>query len=143
MTTHSIFLPQETQEQYEKAKNMTSADDPPRLEGVWCASREEKRAITNSSRKNEAAGPTQKQHSFVDVSGGYSKVWCYTEEYIIGTWNIRSMNKGKLDVVKQEMAKVSIDILRIRELKWTEMGKFNSDDHYFYHCVQESIEEKE
>ena len=49
------------------------------------------------------------------------------------------MNKGKLDVVKQEMAKVSIDILRIRDLKWTEMGKFNSDDHYIYYCGQKSL----
>ena len=53
------------------------------------------------------------------------------------------MNKGKLDIVKQEMASVSIDILRTKELKWTGMGKFNSDDHYFYHCGQQSIEERE
>ena len=58
-------------------------------------------------------------------------------------WNIRSMNKGKLDVVKQEMVRVNIDILKIRELKWTGTGKFNSDDHYFYHCGQETIEERE
>ena len=57
----------------------------------------------------------------------------------MGTWNVRSMNQAKLDVVKQEMAKVNIDILEISELKWTQMGKFNSEDHYIYYCGQESL----
>ena len=57
----------------------------------------------------------------------------------IGTWNVRSMNQGKLEVVKQEMARVKVDILGISELKWTEMGEFNSDDHYIYYCGQESL----
>ena len=57
----------------------------------------------------------------------------------IGTWNVRSMNQGKLEVVKQEMARVKVDILGISELKWTGMGEFNSDDHYIYHCGQESL----
>ena len=61
------------------------------------------------------------------------------EQYCIGTWNVRSMNQGKLEVVKQEMARVNIDILGISELKWTEMGEFNSDDHYIYYCGQESL----
>ena len=61
------------------------------------------------------------------------------EQYCIGTWNVRSMNQGKLDVVKQEMARVTIDILGISELKWTGMGEFNSDDHYIYYCGQESL----
>ena len=69
----------------------------------------------------------------MDVSGGESKVWCYKEQYCIGTWNIRSMNQGKLEVVKQKMARVNINILEIRELKWTGMGEFNSDDHYIYY----------
>ena len=56
-----------------------------------------------------------------------------------GTWNVRSMNQGKLEVVKQEMARVNVDILGISELKWTEMGEFNSDDHYIYYCGQESL----
>ena len=77
---------------------------------------EEWKAITNNSRKYEAAGPKQKQHSVVDVSGGESKVRYYKEQYCIGTWNVRSMNQSKLDVVKQEMAKVNIDILGINEL---------------------------
>ena len=63
----------------------------------------------------------------------------YKEQYYIGTWNVRSMNQGKLKVVKQEMARVNIDILGIRELKWTGMGEFNSDDHYIYFCGQESL----
>ena len=61
------------------------------------------------------------------------------EEYCIGTWNVRSMNQGKLEVVKQEMAKVNVDILGISELKWTGMGEFNADDHYIYYCGQESL----
>ena len=59
--------------------------------------------------------------------------------YYIGTWNVRSMNQGKLEVLKQEMARVNIDILGISELKWTRMGEFNSDDHYIYYCEQESL----
>ena len=61
------------------------------------------------------------------------------EQYCLGTWNVRSMNQGKLEVVKQEMAKVNIDILGISKLKWTGMGEFNSNDHYFYYCWQESL----
>ena len=71
------------------------------------------------------------------VTGDRSKIQCYKEQYCIGTWNVRSMNQGKLEVVKQEMARV--DILGISELKWTGMGKFNSDDHYIYYCGQESF----
>ena len=75
----------------------------------------------------------------MDVTGDRSKVQCYKEQYCIGTWNVRSMNQGKLEVVKQEMARVNIDILGISELRWTGMGKFNSDDHYIYYCGQESL----
>ena len=74
-----------------------------------------------------------------DVMGDGSKVWCCKEQNYIGTWNVRSMNQGKLKVVKQEMARVNINILGIRELKWTGMGEFNSDDHYIYNCGQESL----
>ena len=75
----------------------------------------------------------------MDVTGDRSKVRCCKEQYCIGTWNVRSMNLGKLEVVKQEMARVNVNILGISELKWTEMGEFNSDDHYIYHCGQESL----
>ena len=68
------------------------------------------------------------------MSGGESTVQCCKEQYCIGTWNVRSMNQGKLEVVKQETARVDIDILGISELKWTGMGKFNSDDHSIYSC---------
>ena len=96
---------------------------------------EEQRAITNSSRKNEGVGPKQEWCSAVDVSGGESKVWCCKEQYCIGIWNVRSMNQGKLNVVKQEVARVNIDILGISELMdsenpWMRMGDFNSDGHY-------------
>ena len=75
----------------------------------------------------------------MDVTGDRSKVQCYKEQYCIGTWNVRSMNQGKLEVVKQEMARVNINILGIHELKWTGMGEFNSDDRYIYYCGQESL----
>ena len=109
-----------------KMQKDTTLDDE--SAGVHCATGEEQRAITNSSRKNEASGPKQKWHSVVDVSGGESKVRCYNKQYCIGTWNVRSMNQGKLDVVKEEMIRVNIDILGISELKWMGMGEFNSDD---------------
>ena len=93
----------------------------------------------NNSRKNEETEPKQHHHPAVDVIGDGSKVWCCKEQYCIGTWNVKSMNKGKLEVVKQEMARVNINILGISELKWTGMGEFNSDDHYINYCGQESI----
>ena len=105
---------------------MTQEDKPPRSVGVQYAMGEEQR---NSSRKNEEAGLKQKRHSVMDVSGGEGKVQCCKEQYCIGTWNVRLINQGKLDVVKQEMARVNIDILGINELKWVRVGEFNSDDH--------------
>ena len=93
----------------------------------------------NNSRKNEGMEPKQKQYPVVDVTGDRSKVRCCKEQYCIGTWNIRSMNQGKLEVVKQEMARVNIDVLGISKLKWAGMGEFNSDDHYIYYCGQESL----
>ena len=77
------------------------------------------------------------------MSDGESKVQCSKEQYCIGTWNVRSMSQGKLEVVKQEMARVNIDILRISELKWTGMGECNSDDHFIYYCGQNPLEEME
>ena len=93
----------------------------------------------NNSRKNEGMEPKQKQHPAVDMTGDRSKVWCCNEQYCIGTWNIRSMNQGKLQVVKQEMTRVNVDILGISKLKRTWMSEFNSDDHYIYYCGQESL----
>ena len=71
------------------------------------------------------------------VSDGESKLRCCKEQYCIGLWNVRSTNQGKLDVVRQQMARVSINILGISELKWMDMGEFNSDDHYIYYCRNE------
>ena len=75
----------------------------------------------------------------MDVTGDRSKVQSCKEQYCIEIWQVRSMNQGKLEVFKQEMARVNIDILRINELKWTGMGEFNSDDHYVYYCGEESL----
>ena len=73
------------------------------------------------------------------VTGDRSKVRCCKEQYCIGTWNVRSMNQGKLEEVKQEMARVNVDILGINELKRTGIGEFNSDDHYIYYCTPVSL----
>ena len=89
--------------------------------------------------KNEGMEPKQKQYPVVDGTGDRSKVQCCKEQYCIGTWNVRSMNQGKLEVVKQEMARMNVVILGISELTWTGMGEFNSDDHYIYYCGQESL----
>ena len=70
----------------------------------------------------------------MDVTGDRSKFLCCKEQYYIGTWNVRSMNQGKLEMVKQEMARVNVGILGISKLKWTGMGEFNSDDHNIYYC---------
>ena len=83
--------------------------------------------------------PKQKQYPAADVTGDRSKVQCCKEQYCIGTWDVRSMIQGKLEVVKQEMARVNVDILGISKLKWTGMGELNSDDHYIYYCGQESL----
>ena len=97
---------------------------------------EKSREITPARKKRQ---PKQKQCPVVDVTGDVSKVQCCKEQYCIGTWNVRSINQGKLEVLKQEMARVNINILGISELKWTEMDKINSDDHYIYYCGQESL----
>ena len=135
--TTSVFLPLEPHEQYEKAKDMTLKDELTRSVGTQYTTGEQWR---NNSRKNEETEPKLKQCPVVDVTGDGSKVQCCKEQYCIGTWNIRSMNQGKLEVVKQEMARVNIDMLEINELKWTRMGEFNSDDHYIiYYCGEESL----
>ncbi|KAM3847525.1 ribonuclease P protein subunit p21 isoform 5-T6 [Vipera latastei] len=112
-----------------RQNDMTLEDEPLRSEGIQYATGEEQRASTSSTRKNEATGPKPKGRSAVDVSGGERKVRCCKDFFSIGTWNVRSMNQGKLDVVNQEMTRLNIDILGISKLKWTGMGEFNSDDH--------------
>ena len=118
-----------------RQKDRTLKDELPRSVGPQYATADQWR---NNSRKNEKMEPKQKQHPVVDVTGDGSKVQCCKEHYGIGTWNVRSMNQGKLEMVKQ-MARVNIDILGIGELKWTRMGEFNSDDHYICCCGQESL----
>ena len=83
--------------------------------------------------------PKQKQYTVVDVTGDRSNVRCCKEQYCIGTWHVRSMNQGKLEVVKQEMTKVNVNILGISELRWTGIGEINSEDHCIYSCGQESL----
>ena len=90
----------------------------------------------NNFRKNEEMDPNQKQNPVVGVTGDGSKIQCCKEQYCIVTLNVRSMNQGKLEVVKQEMARGNIDILGISDLKWTGMAEFNSDNHYIYYRGQ-------
>ena len=111
-------------------------EELPRLVGAQYAIGDQWR---NNSRKNEGIEPKQIQYPAVDVTGDRSKVRCCKEQYCIGTWNVRSINQGKLEVVKQEMARVNVHILGIRELRWIEMGEFNSDDHYIYYCGEEYL----
>ena len=119
-----------------RQKDRTLKEELPRWAGAQYVTGDQ---WTTNSRKNEETESKQKQHLVVDVTGDGSKVQCYEEQYCIGTWNVRSMNQGKLEVIKQEMARVNINILGISELKWTGMGEFNSDDHCIYYCGQESL----
>ena len=120
-----------------RQKIMTLKYELPRSVGAQYATGEEWR---NNSRKSEATEPKQKQCPVMDVTDNGSRVQCCKKQYCIGTWNVRSLNQGKLvEVVKQEMARVNIDILGISELKWTGMDEFNSDDHYIYYGGQESL----
>ena len=119
-----------------KQKDRTMKVELPRSVGAQYATGDQWR---NNSRKNEEMKPKQKQCPIVDVTGDGSKVRCCKEQHCIGTWDVRSMNQGKSELVKQEMARVNVDILGISELKWTGMGEFNSDDHYIYYCGQESL----
>ena len=111
-----------------RQKDRTLKVELPRLVGAQYAT-VEKYQWKNNSRKNGKTEPKQKQHAVVDVTGDGSKAQFCKEQYRIGTWNVRSMAQGKLQVVKQEMARLNINILGISKLKWTEMGKFDSDDH--------------
>ena len=119
-----------------RRKDRTLKDELPRSVGAQYATGDQWR---NNFRNNEGMEPKQKQHPVIDVTGGGSKVRCCKEQYCTGTWNVRSMNQGKLEVLKQEMARVNINLLGISKLRWTGMGEFNSDDHYIYYFWQESL----
>ena len=129
-------------EQYsmKRQKDKTLKDELSRSVGAQYATGDQWR---NNTRKNEETEPKQKQHPVVDVTGDGSKVWFYKEQYCIRTWNVRSMNQGKLEVVKEEIARVNINVLGISELKWTAMGEFNSDNHYIYYCGKNPLEKME
>ena len=117
-------------------KDRTLKDELPRLVGAHYATADQWR---NKFRKNEETETKHKQHPVVDVTGDGSKIGCCKDQYCIATWSVRSKNQGKLEAIKQEMARVNVNILGLSELKWTGMGEFNSDDHYIYYCGQESL----
>ena len=112
-----------------KQKDITLKDELPRSVGAQYATGDKGR---NNSRNNDKIQPKQKQQPVVNVTGDGSKVQCCTEKYCIRTWNVRSTNQGKFEMVKWEISRVKNGILGISKLKWTGMGEFNSDDHYFY-----------
>ena len=102
-----------------RQNDMTLKDELPSLVGVQYAPGEQWK---NNSRKNEETEPKQKQHPVVDVTGDANKLQCCKEQYCIGTWNVRSMNQGKLEVVKQ-MVRVNINILGINGLEWVNLAQ--------------------
>ena len=106
-----------------RQKDRTLKDELPNLMGAQIATGDQ---WSNNSRTNEETESKQRQHSAVDVTGDRSKVQSYEEQYCIGTWNARSMKQGKLQVVKQEMARVNTDSLGISELKWMAMDEFTN-----------------
>ena len=112
-----------------KQKDRTLKDELPRSVGAQYATGDQWRKTPERIETE----PKQKRQPVVDMTGDGSKVQCCKEQYCIGTWNVRSMNQGKVEVFKQEMARVNINILGISKLKWTVMGEFNADDHYIYY----------
>jgi len=119
-----------------RQKDRTPKEELPRWVGAEYATGDQWRS---NSRKNEGMEPKHKQHPVVDGTDDERRVRCCKEQYCIATWSVKSMNRCKLEVVKQEMTRVNINILGINELRWTGMGEFNSDDHYIYYCGQESL----
>ena len=99
-----------------KQKDRTLKDELPRSVGAQYVTGDQWR---NNFRKSEGTEPKKKQQPVVDVTGDGCKVWCCKEQYYIGIWNVRSMNQGKLEMVKQEMATVNVEIVGISKLKWT------------------------
>ena len=136
MANHFSILDLRTPWTYENTKCRILKKELPRSVSAQYATGDQWR---NNSRMNEGMEPKQNQYPVVDVTGDRSRVQCCKEQYCIGIWNVRSMNQGKLEIVKQDMAKTNIYILGISELKWTGMCEFNSDDHYIYYCGQESL----
>ena len=133
--TTSVFLPWEPHEQFKRQKDMTLKDEFPRSVGVPY----ELEKSGEITQEEWTDGTKQKQCPLVDVTGDGNKVRCCKECYCTGTWNVRFMNQGKLKVVKQEMARVNINILEGSELKWTGMGEFNPNDHYVFYRGWESF----
>ena len=114
-----------------RQKDGTLKDELPRVVGAQYATGNQWR----NNSKNEETEPKKNQHTIVHMTGDGSKVLCCKEQYCIGTWNVRSINQGKMEVIKWEMARVNVDSLGISELKWTGMGEFNSNDHYIYYYI--------
>ena len=141
MANHfSILASENSMNSMKSQKERTLKDELPRSVSAQDATGDQ---LRNNSRKNEETEPKQKQHTVGDVTGDRSEGRCCKEQYCKGTWKVRSMTQGKLEMVKQEMARLNINILGISKLKWTGMGEFNLDDHYIYYCGQNSLEEME
>ena len=118
-----------------RQNDRTLKEELPRLVGAQYATGDQWR---NNSRKNEGMLSKQKKYPVADVTGDRSKVQCCKKQYCIGIWNVRSMNQGKLEVVKRD-GKSECQHSRNQRTKWTGVGEFNADDHYIYYCGQESL----
>ena len=137
-TGEGAFMLQEPHEQYEKTKRYDTKRWSPQVSR--CPIRYWRRVEKQwTPERVKRWSQSEKKCPIVDVTCDGSKVLCCKEQYCIGIWNIRSLNEGEWQVVKQGMARVNIDILGISELKWTIMGKYNSDGHYIYYCWQEFL----
>ena len=119
-----------------RKKDRTLKDELPKSVGAQYDTGDQWR---NNSRKNEGVEPKQKEHPVVDRTVIEASSYAVKSKIAIRTWIVESMNQGKLEVVKQEITRMNIDILVISELKWTGMGEFNSDDLYIYSCGQECL----
>ena len=118
--------------------NIVPEDDPLRLEGTQIATGEEQSTSTSSHGIDDVAGSKPKGRPATDMSRVKMKVRCCKELHTIETWNVRTMNQGKIDVVKAEMSRLNINILGISEIKWTGMGHFTSDEHQIFYCGHET-----
>ena len=136
MANHSSILAKNLMNSIKRQKDIPLKDEALKLEGVQYATEEEQRAITNTSGKKKWLGQSR-SHALLWICLGVKIKSDALKNN--KTWNVSSMNQGKLYVVKQEMAIVNINILGISELKWTKMGEFNSDDHCIYFCGQGSL----
>ena len=118
--------------------NIVPENEPLRMEGTQRVTREEQSTSTSRHGIDDVAGSEPKRSLVTDVSRVEMKVQCCKKSHTVETWNVRTMNQGKLDVVKAEMSRLNISMLGISDIKWTDMGHFTSDEHQIFYCGHET-----